>query len=149
MIKSIVFSLVLFSSCTYADFKSDLVGEWNAFGSNYEFNYYMYLNINSDFTGTFATTKDGVFRILDFAKEQVNVSNGHLNITLRESDKLKTVLVISAFTTTSTSLLTGNLFLYSKSSNGSVKLFNTISIRMLPIKSMKLLSDIKDLHKQL
>jgi hypothetical protein len=106
----------------------------------------MYLKINKDLSGVFATTKNRVIELFPFTSETLSVRDGFYEITLQDKKDIKRLLVVSAWTREDQALLTGSLFFYRKENN-ELSLFNTLNIRMLKKKELFILEDIKELIK--
>ena len=138
--------LLLVCHSAYSDYKEDLMGEWDSFNSNGFDNYYMYLKINKDLSGVFATTKNRVTELFPFTPDTLSVRDGFYEIILQDKKDRKRLMVVSAWKREDQALLTGSLFFYRKENN-ELSLFNTLDIRMLKKKELFILEDIKELIK--
>jgi hypothetical protein len=147
--KSIIVTLLLFSSYVNANFQDDLKGEWDSYDTDSISNYYTYLRINDDLTGVFATTKSGVKQILVFNENQVKINKGYIEVILRNEPRRQAKLVASAWSNKQGALLIGILYFYIKDVDGNLKLFNSINLRMLPANGVELLPDIIGLHNKI
>lgn len=127
-----------------------LVGEWAAYDSSFlRGASYTYFRLDERLNGVYAYAYNGDTPVVvQFSASDVAANEGFVVVTLRRNGGVPFKLVLSAFRTKSdgASLATGALYMY-QSSGDQVRLFNTIFVRMTPVKDGDPLDSKTEIHQ--
>jgi hypothetical protein len=146
----ILITLSLLSLHIAATENNALVGEWEQYDTGSEHKY-TYFKLNNDLSGVFATSRTSDSNNIDyFTPKNATLKDGVLQVTFDDDLNNQAKLILSGYKleANNTGLATGMLYFYSKS-DGNLKLYNTIFIRLIRIKDKPFNDLVSELHKTL